>query len=720
MEDSQIMISDKIEYKYDKSNWETFDKGNHLEWVMTNGLGGYAGGSVIGAKNRTHQGYLIMSIHPPVQRYVLLENINEWVSVGTKAYDLEASRHRVNGLSEFKEGQKYLKSVSYKGTICFEYEIKDGNGEAIFRLTKKIGLEREKNSVVIFYEMENLSDEEACIILTPQFNYREHSSLTTKEDLNFETILTGDTLSLVPKANENLRIDFSASEGQYYELAEQFDENYELITEVELETEGLISHYTPYELGIDVFAKTKKSVSIVCSAVINENKSGTELLEEAVDSFVGPNTAKRKIDIIESYYENILKESGYQDKTALRLSLDADHFLVRRESTGMCTVLAGLPWFTDWGRDTMIAFTGLTLCTRRFGLAIEILKSFAKYVHHGMIPNMFPDDGNPPLYNSVDASLWYFYGVHKFLEYSAKDSGLSEAEKEKNRLFIREEIYPVLTRILSAYEKGTDFAIYMEENSLLHAGSDLDQITWMDVRVNDMVVTPRHGHPVEINALWYNALRITESLACEYANEDTDKTAQYSTDATYYGEIADRVKSVFETEFWNEKSKCLYDVTDGSVKDDSIRPNQIYAVSLPYSLLPKDKERSIVDKVMEILYIPYGIRSLDPNHIDYHPHYRGALEKRDLAYHQGTAWGFLMGGFINAYYKTHSNDSDCKEQLLKMITPITEHMEKQNCIGGICEIFEGDFPHAGRGCYTQAWSVGEILRAYTECILNYK
>ena len=704
-------------YTYNKDYWKTFSQGNNIEWVLTNGSGSYAGGSLIASKNRTHQGYLIASLCAPTCRYVCLEMVQEWVSIGDKVYDLETSAHRQETSTVLMEGQNYLDRVSYNGTVKFEYRLPE------FFISKQIGLVRNRNIVVIDYVFNNNSKEDAVIILTPHFNFREHNELERKEDIDFDTIINGDTLSLVPNANQNVRIDFSVSEGTYYELQEKFDENFELQTEVDLETEGLNTHYRPYEISVEVAAGKEKRVSVVCSVIIDEKLSGLELLESAADAFVGENTAIKLLSKIEDYYESIEKNSGYQDEFAKKLVLDADHFVVNRKSTGMKTVLAGLPWFTDWGRDTMIAFTGLTLCTRRYEDAKEILKSFAKYVHKGMVPNMFPDDGSEPLYNTVDASLWYFYAVYKYLEYVKQDQRLDLNEKQEAESFIETEIYPILTQILKAYEEGTDFNIHMLSNGLINAGRGLDQVTWMDVRVGDLVVTPRHGCPIEINALWYNALRIGQEFAFTYGNKELSR---------HYRTIADKVSYSFTECFWNNEMEYLADVVsfeaDGSViQDMSLRPNQIYAVALPFSLLDKDKEKKIVDIVEQKLLIGCGLRSLSVDHKDYHGQYRGALQKRDLSYHQGTAWGFLLGGFISAYAKVYKpmggtsieETTKYKEKLLNLFEPVMKHQAGENCIGGICEIFEGDEPHTGRGCYTQAWSTGEILRAYVEEVVEY-
>ena len=463
----------------------------------------------------------------------------------------------------------------------------------------------------------------------------------------------------------------------------------QLQIEVDLETDGLDCHYCPVDLSIAVPANTTKKVSILCSiGDVNERPtpvSGTEafsILEENARC-----------------HAELFEKAGYHDSFANQLVLASDQFLTYRESTKMMTVLAGLPWFTDWGRDTMIAFTGLTLCTKRFKEAEEILLTFARYIRHGIVPNMFPDDNMPPLYNTVDASLWYFYAVYQYLHYNPA----AEAEA-----FVKEQIFPHLKEIISAYEKGTDFSIYMEDDGLIHAGSGLDQITWMDVRVGDWVATPRHGKPVEINALWYNALRIMESL-CEKFDED----------ASAYRARANQVKESFNAKFWDSANQCLFDVVDGDEPDDHIRPNQIYAVSLPFSLLPEEQEKSVVALVEKELFVGCGLRSLAPDHPDYHGIYCGALAKRDAAYHQGTAWGFLLGGFFSAYMKVNHHSSSAAENAIRMLEPVRKHLSDSGCIGSISEIFDGDAPHNPRGCYAQAWSVGEVLRCYCEDILPY-
>lgn len=671
-----------ITYQYTQKDWTTFKEGIKREWAVTNGIGGYAGSSMIGAHSRTHQGYLIASLHAPIERYLVFSKINETATVGTSTVSFETSQHCASGKTVYTEGQKFLTSFIYDGSVHYTYETDN------FSFEKHITLKRNANVCAVSYEL-TAGDSDCTFTLTPLFNYREHSESSTPDTLRFDTFTEDRTFYLVPEKNKDIAIRFQTSEGTFSERETVYDIDMQLQIEVDLETDGLDCHYCPVDLSIAVPANTTKKVSILCSiGDVNERPA--------------PVSATEAFSILEENarcHAELFEKAGYHDSFANQLVLASDQFLTYRESTKMMTVLAGLPWFTDWGRDTMIAFTGLTLCTKRFKEAEEILLTFARYIRHGIVPNMFPDDNMPPLYNTVDASLWYFYAVYQYLHYNPA----AEAEA-----FVKEQIFPHLKEIISAYEKGTDFSIYMEDDGLIHAGSGLDQITWMDVRVGDWVATPRHGKPVEINALWYNALRIMESL-CEKFDED----------ASAYRTRAEQVKESFNAKFWDSANQCLFDVVDGDEPDDHIRPNQIYAVSLPFSLLPEEQEKAVVALVEKELFVGCGLRSLAPDHPDYHGIYCGALAKRDAAYHQGTAWGFLLGGFFSAYMKVNHHSSSAVENAVHMLEPMRKHLSDSGCIGSISEIFDGDTPHNPRGCYAQAWSVGEVLRCYCEDILPY-
>lgn len=663
-------------YHLNKDALTPMSVGVQKEWVLTNGIGGYAGSSVTGAHARKHHGYLIASLHPPVERFVILSKINECLIRSSGKKDFTVEQYLAgDGSTAYREGIEYLNSFTYDGLVHFTTKAPE------FTMTKTLAFEHGKNTIAVSYDIQN-DGEAATLVLTPLFNYRVHHDASTVDTLKFDTTYEQPEIRLVPQQNKDVTIRLFTDDGTVVPCEEKYTTGMQLQKELDVESDALDDNYTPYQIEFPLDAGCRKKISIVCT------------IEDAYekDAFATAAAEMARFDALE-------KKAGYHDELAETLTIAADHFLAYRQSTGLMTVLAGLPWFTDWGRDTMIALTGLTLATGRYQDARDILTTFARYVHHGMVPNMFPDEGTAPLYNTADASMWYFYAVGKYLDYTGTPEDYA---------FVQETIYPKLKEIIAAYEHGTDFSIYMEEDGLIHAGSGLDQVTWMDVRVGDWVATPRHGKPVEINALWYHALCLMEEWATRFGE-----------DGSHYAALAAHAKESFAKEFWNEKDGCLYDVVDGLEGDASLRPNQIYAVSLPHRMLDADKEKKIVDKVYEKLYAKTGLRSLSPDDKEYHPTYEGCLDKRDHAYHQGTSWGFLLGGFLTAYVHVYGTSKEVITQVDAMLDATREQFY-HGCIGSIAEIFDGDEPHTSRGCYAQAWSVGEILRAYTEDILPYK
>lgn len=651
--------------RFGKGYWKTFAAGIEREWVITNGAGGYCGSSIIGANTRKHHGLLIASLRAPVQRYMVLSKINETLLIGENSYSLSA----VQRPSGYEEGQKHLQTFIYDELPHFNYQA-----EEVF-ITKTPAFEREKNTITIGYEILNGS-KPLEITFTPLFNFREHGGKSEKADLRFTTDIAGNVITLVHEAHKEYPIKFCFSEGEICQRAEKYDEEMEYQTEINTGNTAIDNHFKPYDITVRIKPYESKKISFVCSL---EN-------EYCTDAFENIKTETERIKLLK-------KNAGYEDEFVQSLVQAADQFIVKRESTGFKTILAGLPWFTDWGRDTMIALQGLTLVTKRFEDTRGILRTFAKYVKNGLVPNMFPDEGVEPLYNTVDASLWYFYSVYKYLEYTGEDSDYE---------FIRTEIYPKLKEIINSYKNGTDFSIYMDEDGLIHAGSGYDQVTWMDVRVGDWVVTPRHGKPVEINALWYNALKVMETLSEKFGESSLE-----------YKDISKKTKESFVKKFWNEDKQCLYDVIDISGNDDKIRPNQIWAVSLPYTMLDAEKEKKVVETVISKLYASYGLRSLSADDSEYKGEYKGRLHDRDAAYHQGTVWAFPLGALVTAYAKVYGNTRKSIEYAGKLIEPLKDHL-MDGCIGSVAEVFDGNEPIISRGCYAQAWSVGEILRAYVE------
>ena len=418
--------------------------------------------------------------------------------------------------------------------------------------------------------------------------------------------------------------------------------------------------YSPGYYNVMMSDQETKDISFVCT-LDDANRTAREYLFDEV---------KRKAMLVNT-----------KDPIKVRLEKIADQFIVDRKSTKNKSIIAGYPWFSDWGRDTLIALEGLTLVTKRFDDAKSIILTFAKTIHHGLVVNLFEDGTNKPRYNTADASLWFIHACYMYEQYSHDTD------------FITKEVYPHLKEIISAYIRGTDHAIYMDDDFLIHAGDNEDQITWMDVYTHGKAITPRHGKPVELNALWYNALMIMA-----YFSNKTDHDESY-------GLIAKRTKKSFADKFWCEETQCLYDVVEPN--DSSIRPNQLYALSLPFPVISFELGKKMLKVVDEKLYAKTGIRSLaydDPRYIG---HYEGNLDKRDLAYHMGTSWAYLMGPYIRAHVLLDEDKSQARE----LLQPLLESLD-QNCINGINEIFDGDTPHTPRGTVNQAWSVGELLVAY--------
>jgi predicted glycogen debranching enzyme len=384
------------------------------------------------------------------------------------------------------------------------------------------------------------------------------------------------------------------------------------------------------------------------------------------------------------------------DDFARTLAWAADQFLVRRG--GGTTVIAGYPWFTDWGRDTMIALPGLTLFTGKAHLAKDVLLTFAGHVDQGMLPNRFPDRGETAEFNTVDATLWYFEAIRAY--------GAATGDYA----LIQNELYPVLASILDWHIKGTRYGIRMLADGLLSAGEPGVQLTWMDAKFGDWVVTPRSGQPVEIQALWYNALKVMEEFAARFGDAANRQRCQTISAAT---------RQSFNRLFWNEHAGCLYDVVDGGAPDAAIRPNQVLAVSLPHSMLGHDRARQVVDVVERELLTPVGLRTLSPNSPAYRPRYQGSPLARDSAYHQGTVWAWLLGPFITAYVKVNGGAAQARRRAEQMLSGVRAHLSQAG-LGQISEIFDADAPHLPRGCFAQAWSVAEILRAWCEDVLQVR
>ncbi|MDA8212300.1 MAG: amylo-alpha-1,6-glucosidase [Clostridia bacterium] len=651
---------------FGKAELKDFGRAIEKEWLVTNGLGGFASSTILGANTRRYHGLLFAALRPPTDRTLLLAKLEERVCIENREFALGVN-DTANGL--YPQGHRYLQQFSTHPLPTYLYSIQD------VLIEKIVFMVHGRNTTVIRYNVYTSPDKAIDLKITPLINCRDYHWLTRRNQWPFYQQPEGN--GVVIEAFPGAPKLYLAGEGARYSQGPGYwFEGLHYIVEESRGEDKWEDHFMPGEFEVKLTGGGSFAIVASTEPVKPVNSQLWQVQEE-----------KRLSQLVE--------KAGYGHEFINRLVVAADNFIVRRESTGTKTVIAGYPWFTDWGRDTMIALPGLTLVTKRFDAAKEILTTFARYCKDGLIPNRFPDEGLNPDYNTVDASLWFFHAVHKYLRYTG------------NYDFIRDIIYPVLKQIVEYHLKGTHFNIHVDKDGLVSAGSHGLQLTWMDAKVDDWVVTPRHGKPVEINALWYNALRVMEKLAQKF--DDNPKA---------YNQLAQKVRKSFIQEFWNDSTGCLYDVI-GERKDGSIRPNQIIAVALPFSMLDHSKEVKIVRKVWQHLYTPYGLRSLSPEDPQYKGHYRGDRLQRDGAYHQGTAWSWLIGPFISAYRKVNDYSQESQVVAEKLIEPFKGQLFDHG-VGSISEIFDGDHPHEPRGCYAQAWGVAEVLRAYAEEVLEIR
>lgn len=651
--------------RYGKSSWRTFEQGIQKEWLLTNGIGGFASSTVIGANTRRYHGLLVAALKPPVNRHLIVSKIDESVTVGDESYDLFS--YEVPGF--VMKGYHHMEGFEREPLPKFIYRV----GEVY--IEKTVSMVYGENTVAVVYYVKSGQDS-VNLRLSPLVNFRDYHHSSKKDYMDFsKTLVKEDMVTLKPQYYD-IDINLFCSEGGFKPVDYSWFYNMDYAIERERGIGSTEDHYIPGYFDINIAPNQEKYITVIAT------------VEKEIKSKDGLRIIKDEIERLDS----LVKRAGYNDEFSQTLVKSADNFIVHRESTNAKTIIAGYPWFTDWGRDTMIALPGITLATKRFDDAKEILYTFSKYVKDGLLPNMFPDAGNEPPYNSVDAPMWYFEAVNKYINYT------------KDYDFVKENVYEGLKQIVSCFEKGTRFDIRMDSDFLITAGNESTQLTWMDAKVGDWVVTPRHGKAVEINALWYNALRIMTVLSDHYGES-----------SKYYSDLAKKVKKSFETNFWNDKQKCLFDCLTSTYKDDKVRPNQIMAVSLSYPVIEGEMAKDVVSKVYKELYTANGLRSLSPKCREYVGIYMGDQYRRDGAYHQGTVWTWPLGHFITAYLKVNNHSQEAKKTAMYFIESIKDHL-MDACIGSISEIFDGDEPLIPRGCFAQAWSVSEILRAYVEDI----
>ncbi|HMS40088.1 MAG TPA: amylo-alpha-1,6-glucosidase [Pyrinomonadaceae bacterium] len=643
---------------FDTETCTNFASATSREWLETNGIGGFASSTISGANSRRYHGLLTAATKPPLGRITMLSKFEETLTIGDKSFELSSNQYP-NAVNP--NGFKYLKSFSLDPFPVWLFEIEG------IEIEKKIFMLNGQNTTVCQWSIKDksqIANRKSQIELKPLLSFVDYHALQHETDtINPEFKISENCVSIKPY--NDLPELFFAHNAEKIETTGFWYRNFEYAIEKERGFDFREDLFQPFSLQFDLANTATVIVSMEKQDFADAKK------------FEKSEISRRK---------DLIKNAKVKTDFAKNLVLAADQFIVSRGAGK--TVIAGYPWFSDWGRDTMIALNGLTLATNRTDIARNILLEFSENLSEGMLPNRFPDSNEEAEYNTVDATLWYFEAIRAF------------AEKTQDYDFVRDNLYKKLVNVIIWHLEGTRFHIHVDTDGLLYSGESGVQLTWMDAKIGDLVITPRTGKAVEIQALWYNALKIMADFADRFGDVEDKKK---------YDSIADLAKQSFNAVFWNNAEDCLFDVVRNGKRDGAVRPNQIFAVSLPYSMLSIGQAQKIVQKVENELLTPVGLRSLSPNDKDYCPIYIGAPFERDSAYHQGTVWAWLIGAFVDAYRKVYPNGNQTEKRVKEILSGFEEHLREAG-IGQISEIFDADTPHNPRGCSAQAWSVAEILR----------
>jgi predicted glycogen debranching enzyme len=643
------------------------------EWLVTNGIGGFASGTISGCMTRRYHGLLFAALQPPLGRTQLVAALDETVRYLGATYAL--ATHRWASGAVDPQGYLYLESFRLEDAIpVWTYSLADA------LLEKRVWMAQGENTTFVQYTLTRASGP-LEIDIKALVNYRDFHSLTHAGSWQMKIVPVEHGMMVLPF--EGATPFFLKSVQAPCEPHHEWYRNCFLPMESE---RGLDDHED--NLFAALFRGTLNAGESL--TVVVSTEAGTPLDGPASRAQRGNHEAA----LLKAWREQNENSSADTPGWLRQLVLAADQFIVKRilpEEPDGRSIIAGYHWFGDWGRDTMVALPGLALATGRVDVAKQILLSFARYVDGGMLPNNFPDAGGKPEYNTVDAALWYFEAVRQYFAVTQDAATL-------------QKLFPVLAGMIEAHVAGTRYNIHVDSaDGLLYAGGPGIQLTWMDAKIGDWVVTPRTGKPVEINALWLNALETMTQFA-----------RLQSKPADSYERLSAQAKNSFQ-KFWNAERNCCFDVIDvpgpakSSSKDSAFRPNQILAVSLPVSPLSKDQQKSVVNVCAQRLLTSHGLRSLAPGEPGYQGHYGGDQRARDAAYHQGTVWGWLLGPFALAHLRVYGD----RPAALRYLEPLGAHICAFG-LGALAEIFDGDPPHAPRGCIAQAWTVGEVLRAWSE------
>ena len=660
--------------RYAKEELE-LDKALEKEWIITNGIGGFASSTIIGANTRKYHGLLVSPIIPPARRRLILSKLDESIEVGGRKYELFTNV----GKNYISQGYKYQESFSKELLPTFEYKVED------VIITKTICMEHFKNTVGVYYKIRN-GAKHSKLILAPVMNFRNAHGINKDHQFKLEQRMRNKKLEV--EIDDGNPIYITINDGNYIEHKDDIFYNMFYIEEEKRGFEPEENHVVPGRYEIEIDPNEEKEISFICSTEENIEELDARAL-----------ILKETIRMTKIFNKSGLLGSD-KDELIKTFLIATDNFIIKRPLFNTYSAIAGYPWFLDWMRDTLISFEGLFLVTKRFDNAKKVLQHCIRDIKYGLIPNTYSEDDYRPLYNSVDASLLFFEQVKKYLEYT------------NDYQFVMQDIYPKMENIIENYAKGIDLDnnnIYMDTDELIVSGTENTQNTWMDAKYAGIAVTPRNGKAVEINAMWYNALKIMQELAI--SNNETDKAKKYE-------KMATKCKKSYQNQFYNKRRKCLYDV----LGDSKIRPNQLFALSLTYPVLDATSEeaRNMFETVTKKLLNNYGLKSLAKGEENYVEVYEGDGCRRDFSYHQGITWTWLLGPYYNALKrlatssKTKKDKAKYEEQLKEFVDNVTKTFSKEinerGCVGSISEIYDSKRPYAPKGAFAQAWSVAEVFR----------
>ena len=671
--------------KYEKEEL-SLENGLNKEWIITNGIGGYSSSTIIGANTRKYHGLLVAPLMPPGNRQLILSKVDESIEIEGSKYDLYTNVCK-NFISD---GYKNLVSFEKEYIPIFTYKVED------VLIKKFICLEHGKNTVGIYYFIKN-GEKKSKLTLAPIVNFRGFHTTNNKEYFDVRQDIEDRKVRLVIDNNSQNPIYTYLSDGKYIKHDNDVFRNMYYLEEEKRGQVALENHVVPGVYEVEIEPNENKYLTFVCSLEQNiEEINAKDLINKEI---------MRLSTII--YDTDLLDERKKESKDPEYINLvknfviAADSFVVYRPSFALYTLIAGYPWFLDWGRDSLISLEGLLLKTRRFDVAKEVLLTCIRDIKYGLVPNGYSGYDSRPLYNSVDASLLLFEAVNRFLKYT------NEYE------WIKKNIYPALEKIINAYQGKIDIDgnnIYMDTDFLISSGTENIQNTWMDAKIGDFVVTPRNGKAVEVNSMWYNALKIMESLSMLLKGKDESKK---------YGELAKKCKKSFNEKFYNKKRKSLYDV----LGDSKIRPNQLFALSLSYPVIDpaSDIAYEILNTVEKKLLTPYGLRTLAKGEPGYRETYEGDMIKRDMSYHQGVIWPWLLGLYYDTLKniikleKNRTKKKELEEKLEEFKKNVkqtfTKEINEGKTVGSICELYDiENKKYISQGTISQGWSIAEILR----------